>query len=254
LNGEKIMSEELNSVNAEQDGAVDQPQEVTETTEQPTEQAVNADDNGEVATPAVEEDKVPQTPAENKNYADIRRRASTEAQDRTISEMNLSWNDKPITTYSDYQKALQEQKWQKEAEEKGQDPELYSKVNNMQSELSSLRRDKTLSEQDSQLSNDPKVGEIYKQYKPETHKIASDYNVDYNTALTILIRENLSDIMGKKSIQTEQDTIKGLQQNSNTSPGSLGNGSFNKANIGKMDKKSFAELTQQAIRGELKNF
>jgi len=247
------MSEEIeSSVNAEPtENVVDSQPEQTEDT---TEQAVNAD-NSETTTPAVEEEVTqPQSQAENKNYADIRRRASTEAQDQTIAEMGLSWNDKPISTYSEYKSALNEQKLQKEAEEKGVDPELYTKMNTMQSQLDTMNRDKTLIEQDNSLSNDPKVGELYKQYRDQTHEIASQYNVDYDTALTILIRENLSDIMGKKSIQTEQDTIKGLQQNSNTSPGSLSNGSFNKANIGKMDKKSFAELTQQAIRGELKNF
>lgn len=250
------MDEELNSSSVEQAGVVDQPEETEQTeTVDTTEQTVNADDNPETATPAVEEEVKPvQTPEQNAQFADVRRRASTEAQDQTIAEMGLSWNDKPISTYSEYKSALNEQKLQKEAEEKGVDPELYTKMNTMQSQLDSMNRDKTLIEQDNSLSNDPKVGELYKQYRDQTHEIASQYNVDYDTALTILIRENLSDIMGKKSIQTEQDTIKGLQQNSNTSPGSLSNGLFNKANIGKMDKKSFAELTQQAIRGELKNF
>jgi hypothetical protein len=245
--------EELNEnvVNAtSNEGVVDsQPTEQIETTEKPV------DAGNEEVTPSPVEEKVQQTPEQNAVFADVRRKASSEAQDNVIKEMNLSWNDKPITTYSDYQRALQEQKYQKEAEEKGVDPELYSQVNTMQNELSSLRRDKTLMEQDTQLSNDPKMGEIYKEYREDIHKMANEYNVDYDTALTILTRDKFAELMSKHSIKAEQDTIKGLQQNAQTSPGAIGqSGVHGKTSIAQMDKKSFRELTESVLRGETNKF
>ena len=126
-------NENINSVNAEQTGTVDQPQ--TTEPEQSTEQPVNAG-NGEATTPAADT-KPAQTPEENAKYAAIRReyqakmqtetqKAAQKAKDDFIASQRYEWNGKPITTEAEYQQALQE----KELQDKGIDPSLINDVIN----------------------------------------------------------------------------------------------------------------------------
>ena len=92
---------DVSTVNADQVVNVE-PQEG----EKPIESA-----NGDVATPQ-EGEKPKQSPEENAKFAEIRREAERKARDKTISEMGMEWNGKPITTYDEYQKALAESKEQ----------------------------------------------------------------------------------------------------------------------------------------------
>lgn len=121
------MEENLNSVNAEQAGAVDQSQ----TEQTPTTESVNE----EVTTSQQTEDKVQQTPEENAHYAQIRRdyesklqaetqKARQEARDEWIKSQGYTWNNKPITTEAEYNQALLEKQYQ----DKGIDPNIISEA------------------------------------------------------------------------------------------------------------------------------
>ncbi len=120
------MEENINSVNAEQTGAVDQPQQ----TEQPSS---TESVNGEVTT-SQQTEKVQQTPDENAKFAQIRRdyeqRLTTEkqkAKDDFIASQGYVWNNKPITTEAEYNQALQEQSEQQRQEQlrqQGIDPNI----------------------------------------------------------------------------------------------------------------------------------
>jgi hypothetical protein len=126
------MEENLNSVNAEQVGTVDQPK--TEQS-QTTEQTVNAD-SGEAATPKVE-GKVQQTPEENAKFKQIRmeyeakiatesQRAAQKAKDDWIASQGYEWNGKPIKTEAEYNQAIIEKKYA----DKGIDPSLITEAIN----------------------------------------------------------------------------------------------------------------------------
>jgi len=227
-----------------------EPQE-TEQTEQ-VEQSTESE-TGEVANSTVEEKPV-QSKEENSKFAQIRREAEQKARDKTIAEMGMQWKDKPITTYSEYQSALNEQKAQQEAEQKGIDPEFYTQFKNMEQKLNSIEMEKTLMAQDQQLSNDPKVGSLYKEWKSDVKDIAEQYKVDLDTAFTILTRERIADVMNKQKIQGEQSAIQGLQANAQTTPGSLSSGGqetfFTKAQVDSMSQEEVNKHFKEIMKSQ----
>lgn len=236
------------SLSEGQEGTVDLQNETQQTGNTPVE-PVNA--GAETTTP-IQEVKPTQTPEQNAQFATIRRESEQRAKDTVIAEMGYEWNGQPITTYAQYQNALNEQRLQQEAQTRGIDPTLYTEINGMKDELTSLKREKTLMAQDNMLSNDPKVGAIYKEWKNDVVDVANQYNIDYDTAFTILTRERISDLMSKQAVQAEQAAIKGLQFNAQTTPGALGGAQVDhRADVKNMSSADFEKLINGIKRGEI---
>lgn len=120
------MEENLNTVDAVQEDVVDsQPQEQVESTTESV--------NEEVATSQKQEKPV-QTAEDNARYAEIRRKAESEAVDRYIASQGYEYNGKPITTKAEYDRALaevEEQQRRAALQEQGIDPSIVDEyVNN----------------------------------------------------------------------------------------------------------------------------
>jgi hypothetical protein len=186
--------------------------------EEVTEQVQPQAETEEIATP---QSKPVQDAETNAQFARVRREAEQRAKDQLIAEM---YGDQGIRTYAEYQQALQRQKMAQEAEQKGIDPEFYNQFKTLEQKLNSYEQEKTLLQQDQQLANDPKYGEIYKQWKGEVVELAQKYNVDYDTAFTFLTREKLPDLINNAKTKAEQSAIQKIAANGSASPGSLETG------------------------------
>lgn len=124
-----------------------------------------------------------------------------------------------IHSKADYDSYLERQKLLEE----GKDPELYQELKHVKSEMESLKREKTLIEQDKQLSNDKVYGDLYKEWKSEIQEFAETYNVDYNSAFTVLCREKIPQILQK--FKQKESVAEANSKNSSSSTGSIaGNG------------------------------
>lgn len=201
----------------------------------------------EVAAPQVEEKPV-QSAEENARFAKIRREAETKAKDAVIAEM---YGSQGITTYAQYQEALQRQQRETEAAQKGIDPEFYNEFSSVKEELNSIKREKNLMQQEQQLSNDSKVGALFNEWKAEVKEMASQFNVDYDTAFTILARERIADVMASQRTKAEQEAIKAIQTNAQTSPGALSAGAVDhRTDIKTMSTTDFRKLQEKVLRGE----
>lgn len=205
-------------------------------------------ENVEVVDPQQEQRQV-QSPEQNAQFAKIRREAESRARDQMISEMYGQTHG--IHTYADYQAALQEQRAREEAEKLGVDPELYSRFNSLESELNTLRREKTFIQQEAELSKDPVKGNLYSQWKDDVHQIANNFDVDLKTAFTLILDERLGDILNQSTQKAQQDAIKKITSNGQSSPGSLGSENANpKQSISGMADKDFDEMMKRVARGE----
>lgn len=224
------------TVNAEPAGNVE-PQ-ATEQVETTVNEPVNAGKE-EVAT-SPQEDKPVQTAEDNARFAKIRREAEQRAKDAVIAEM---YGQQGITTYAQYQEAIQRQQREAEAQQRGIDPGFYNEFQTMKEELNASKREKTLLQQDQQLSNHPKTGQLYNEWKNDIHSLAEEYKVDYDTAFTILARERIADVMSSQRTKAEQEAIKGLQSNIQTTPGSLASG----GNEPYFTREQVASMSQQEV-------
>ena len=214
--------------------------ETTESTEGVTEQ--------EVAETAK------QSQEDNSKFANMRResdsyRKQAQEADQLMSEIYGTSHN--IHSVKEYRAAIASQRQAEEAEAKGIDPQIYSQFNSMQARLNAMESEKTLSAQDTQLSNDPKNGELYKEWRDEIHSIAKMYNSDYDTAFTLLVRERLTDLMSKSSQKAEQKTLSNVINRSKKQVETGGEGGL----TGKIDVQSLTDaqmddMEQRAMRGE----
>ena len=226
------MEDALNTVNEVQSENVDTQTEVQDTGASTTEQVNSA--------PA--EQKPVQTPEQNAAFASVRRDAETKARDSVIAEM---YGSQGITTYSQYQKALADQKAAEEAQKIGIDPAFYQEFSGMKDELSSIKREKTLIQQERDLESDPKTGELFKQWKDEVKDFAKKANCDYDTAFTIVSRNKLPDLIAAQMQKGEQEAIKKLNANANSTPGPL-------STTGEKVPELTEEMVDKMTPGELK--
>ena len=225
------MSEELeSSVNAETEVNVEPQNEVVETTNEP----VNAGD-GEITTPVVEE-KPAQSQEDNAKYASIRREAESKAKDKVISEMYGESHG--IHTYSDYQKAMEQQAEQKRKEElaeKGIDPSVFDEYINNNPTVKESRE--IIAQQKAQQKRNDEYGEFLEYFKVENGR-------DFNSAIDQISPEvwemttkgkSLTDAFAfsttkvlKAKIAEYEAKFKAIETNQNnadSSPGSVtGNG------------------------------
>lgn len=240
----------LNPVDAGQENVVGSQIEATQNTGNEAVPSVNE----EVANPQTAE-RPTQTQEENSRYAAIRREAEARAEQRAKDQLiaELYGQDYGIYSYADYQKAMEQQRVAQEAQQKGIDPELYQTINSLQEKVSTYERKTAMIKQDETLSNDPHVGSLYKEWKNDVYAMADQYNVDLDTAFTILTRERIGDILGKTKQQTEQEVIRGLQSNASSSPGALSTERSDiKQNYNDMPKKDFDALLNKVLNGEVR--
>lgn len=103
--------------------------------------------------------------------------------------------------------------------EEGKDPEVYE----LKKEVEAFKRERTLIEQDTSLSNDPQLGDLYKQWKEEVKQTSDQFGVDYNTAFTLLCRNKLPSVIGEYKQKLE--VTQANKKNAASSTGALtGNG------------------------------
>lgn len=177
--------------------------------------------DGDPANPQPAQKQV-QSQEDNAKFAAIRRETEQKAKDAVIAEMYGKSHG--IYTYADYQKAVQEQQRRQEAEQKGIDPDFYNEFQSVKDELNSYKREKTLLQQETELTNDPVKGQLYGQWKDDVKSIASQYNVDLRTAFTLVLEERLPDILSQNAKKIQNETISKINENGSTSPGQLGGG------------------------------
>lgn len=191
-----------------------------------------------------------QSKEENSQYAKIRREAEAKAEAKAKDQMiaEIYGESHGIYTYEAYQAAVKEAQMEQEAEEKGVDPKFYEEYKSMQEKLAAYERKNSFADQEKALSNDPIKGKLYKDWKDDIHSMSEEYGVDLQTAFTFMLNEKLGDILG----QTTQDTIKKINSNGKSSPGSLSQpGIPDSSNAWDMSDKDFTKMLERAKRGDL---
>ena len=205
-------------------------------------------------TEAVTEEEPKQSQEDNAKFANMRRetdsyRKQAQEADELMSQMYGESHN--IHSVREYKAAMEKQSQAEEAERQNVNPDFYSKVNNMQSELNAMRQEKALSAQDTQLSNDPKNGELYKEWRDEIHGIASEHNVDYDIAFTYLVRERISDLMSKSSQKAEQKTLSNVINRGKKQVETGGEGGTSgKIDVNSLTDKQMEDIEERAMRGE----
>lgn len=230
-------------------------QEVAEPVEQMEEQTQGTEaQSEEVASPAV------QSREENAKFAQYRRESEQARQERDSAIAELYGQSHGITTWEQYQSAKQQAEQEERAQQMNVDPKFLSDFENMKRELDftkserqALAHEKTLMEQDKTLEADPQVGELYKQYRPEIQALAKQAKCDYDIALTMMLRDKIPQLLNSTKSTAEQDAVKRLINNGQSSPGALGQGgSGQTSTISSMSKADFKAMQDQVLRGERK--
>ena len=198
--------------------------------------------------------KPKQSQEDNSKFANMRResdsyRKQAQEADQLMSEMYGASHN--IHSVKEYRAAEAQQRQTEEAGAKGMDPQIYSQFNSMQARLNAMESEKNLSAQDTQLSNDPKNGELYKEWRDEIHEIAQQHNVDYDIAFTYLVRERISDLMSKSSQKAEQKTLSNVINRSKKQVEAGGEGGLTgKIDVNSLTDAQMDDMEQRAMRGE----
>lgn len=183
--------------------------------------------------------------------------AQQQARDDLIAEM---YGAQGIQTYAQYQDAVRQQQNQQQAQQYGIDPALYGeivslkdKVSQYEQQSAKLQRQETLIAQDSELSNDPAKGSLYKTWKPEISQVADQFNVDYQTAFAYVLANHLPEVMKNTATTAQQDAISKIAGNGQSTPGSLSSGADKpNASVWDMSTDDFQKMQERALRGDLK--
>ena len=223
------MDELLTSVNAEQ--VSDEGSQV--------EQEVSESVSEEVA-PSQNEKPV-QTPEQNAEFAKVRREAETKARDAVIAEMYGESHG--IRTYADYQKAIAKQQAEAERakfqEENGIDPEALKPVFQQWKEsdpdfqeLKAIRAEKNQTKALSDLNSELKDAGVDLEIKdlsdaellklPNIDKILEQVQKGHTLADAFFLA-NKKDIISRQAQTAQQEAIKKITANGESSPGSLSN-------------------------------
>lgn len=217
----------INSVDAEQaevvDQPIDEPQEQAETPEAesaPIEEAQKE----EVAKPQ-------QSKEDNAKFAQVRREAEAKARDKTISE--LFGKSHGIHTYEDYQKAIKEQEFNTQLNElidKGVDDSVAKEI------IETREFKKKLAEEAERERQFKEFVETFPDIDASTipQEVVEMVNngKDLTSAYSIWQMKNIDKI----KLQVEQDTLKKLKQNSETSTGSIESTKDQSMNVDQVNK------------------
>ena len=230
------MSDIIESSNSVEPEVTVEPQN-TEENVQATGESVNSE-------PAIQ--KPVQDAQTNAQFAEMRRRNEKLQRDYEIAKQYGQYG---IFTEEDYQTALAEQ----EAQKAGVDPQFYQEHVTMKQEFDSMKREKSLMEQENSLRNDPIRGELYKSWESEVKQIASTSQVDYRTAFNYLLDKKLPDLLNSQKTAGQQEAIRSITNNAQTSPGALSAGAGNvKPSVYSMSKADFRKMQEEVMRGERK--
>lgn len=198
-----------------------EPIEPTEPLE-PTEPVI--DEPTEPIEPVVAD--VTQTQAFSRRLNEERARIAQEAEIRAVDNYIAKqyegqlWNGKPITTKAELDQAL----YEKQLIDAGQDPDTVKKLIDEHPDVVSSRTSKRNMEQWSELVADhPDItdatqvpGEAWLLYRDKGVPLLDAYN-------RVLIKNQKAQI-DKVKLETEQETIRKLNKNATSSPGSASNG------------------------------
>jgi len=254
--------EDLNTVDAVELEEVVTPQEA-ETTE-----VVDSVDSDVATDTQSEVDKPKQDRDTNSQFADVRRKAQQEAQDKLIDEM---YGSQGIHTKAEYDKAIKEQK----------EAELLENMRNGDTDPETVKQELYKQWEE----NDPRLKE-YNQIKTEsyTNKQMAELNSDLKelgidpintiddlanlpsadkiiehvkqgkTLGEAYFLANKADIIKQQAQKIQADVIQKTRQLENASPGALDStlGNENANSIWKMSNDDFAKMKEAALLGHLR--
>ena len=178
-------------------------------------------------------------------------RSDVEGVDEFIRGMGWtnSFTHEPIRTKEEYDQFVR----MNQAYEKGQDPVMTAKVNNLEKQLRSY----AVKEQDAALLHHPTKGPIYKQYRDEVMTLIrycgqnNIQNVDVNAAFATVANHHLDSILELTKKAAEKEAIQKIGAAANASVGSLqDNGDQSGMDIGSMPREEFCKLVEKVKRGE----
>ncbi|MDP4147492.1 MAG: hypothetical protein Q8936_23990 [Bacillota bacterium] len=235
----------VNSVDAGQENVVDSP--TPENVEINSSESVN----GDVATSTPEPSQHTQTPEQNAMYANIRRQAEREAEDRLISQMYGASHG--IHTKAEYDRAVQaeqEAQQRQQMEQAGINPDLLKSFVNELPEVKQAREFLAKQQQDTKLQNE--VTELLREFPDADISKVPENVLAEGIQKGIPLIYVYSRYASKNALTiAEQRTLQNLKQNSMTSPGSLsGTQEQAKTNINAMSNKDFDSLLKRVMSGE----
>lgn len=211
-----------------------------------------------------------QSQEDNAKYADMRRKTESETKDKMIAEM---YGSQGINTYSEYQKAMADQKETEDnakfQQDNGFDPnsvkplfEQWKQSDPDFQELSSIREEKNISKALTDLNSELKDCGIDLQLNDlSTEEVAKIPNVDKVTELVrsgktlaeAVFLANKKDFFAKQTATAQQDTIRKITANGASSPGSLGGGGEGQEKtVYSMSKDDFKKMQDEVMRGDRK--
>lgn len=231
----------------------------SETLEENKEQSTTTDEK------EIKEEKKNQTTEENANYAQIRRKAEEDANKKLESERQKAFNEgkleaykgkinpyteKPITDFADVE--MYEVMYRLEQE--GKDP-----LTDLPEALATKEREKAKAieeKRELEAKTKQEIDEFSKKY-PDVNlgellqdSFFNDYIQGKNKSITELYEgfNNFKNAFRNSAIEVAKQTI----ANSQSSPGSLGNGSDITIDYNSMSSEEFEKYIRRAKDGELK--
>lgn len=183
--------------------------------------------------PTPNNDPVPQPtqePTQTQAFAHRLKEETTKARDAVIAELGYvnPTTGVPIKTYAEYQQAVKDKEYQ---EQYGIDPNTVKplfeewKQNDPDfQELSRLKQERIIEQQDTALKNDPIKGDLYKQWEKDVKAQAKTIGCDLRTSFLLMLENKLGDVLTGAKTKAEQEAINKIAANGASSPGSLAEG------------------------------
>lgn len=247
VNTEEVAEPQNTEENVIETQEENQEVQTEETTTEPTENVEEQSEN-------TEENKNVQTPEENAAFAKVRREAEQRGRDAAFAAMGMTWRGQPITTEAEYYQAVREKQIIEEAQKNNQNPEDALRLDKLEKEALEYRREKEFSQQERALLEDEDLSPIYNENKDDIRKIMDEGACSLDTAFTLFIKDNFKSLLKKAREDSEQATIKNLQKNQSSTPGSLTDESNNssKINFDKMSDSEFEKYVEGVKSGVIK--
>lgn len=221
---------------------------------QPTETLDTGDvvvDNGQsTETPPPQQPDITQTQA----FAYRLKEEKQRARDMAIAEMGMQdpYSGEPITTEAQYKQVKQRQEY----EEKGISLEDVQTIANQALNNNPLVQEAREIVKNQRL-NDLKSKPFYAEVEPQLLQLAqSNPTLDLLGAYKYLVGERLfnnglDDIVNNTKKQTEQETVRKLMNNAQSTPGALGaEATEHKTGYASLSKSEKEQFRQRVLRGE----
>lgn len=169
-------------------------------------------------------------PTQTQAFAHRLKEETTKARDAVIAELGYvnPTTGQPIKTYTEYQQAVKDKEYQ---EQYGIDPntvkplfEEWKQSDPDFQELSRLKQERIIEQQDNALKNDPIKGDLYKQWETDVKAQAQTIGCDLRTSFLLMLENKLGDVLTGTKSKAEQEAIQKITTNGSSSPGSLGEG------------------------------